>query len=198
MLVALLLLPTVGHAQMLTKGLRFGVGTTRLGGGDVESFDTRSTWAAGGGITVRGIPLVHLRVDLLYTRKGGQARVGSDAIHATLDTLHLPVFAAIGIGALPVIRPEIHLGGYWDLHVGRRLEVPLAGGLDGSDVFRRGDQGLLAGGGLSLNLGLIRASVSARWTWGMGSLIQPIEVGAVTVERNARHRGFMVVAGIDF
>lgn len=188
--------PRAVSAQFVESGIRLGTGATQFTGDGVRDMESRASWLAGGSMSVMPLGFVGVGLDLLYLPKGATGRVGSQSLDATLHTLHIPVYARVQL-PLPIVKPEVQLGGYFDWHMSRRIE----GGswsVEANDLFRSTDVGLMAGVGLTLDLVLVKPSLFFRGTWGARTLLEPIEVGGARIEGDVRHRAFFAIAGLDF
>jgi hypothetical protein len=120
-----------------------------------------------------------LRLEPVYTQKGGSARNDALQEEATLKAsfLEMPVFLRLGVGQ--TTRPYLLAGPTFGVVLSSDLSgsdtgVPFEGDL--MPATKRLDVGVGVGGGVSRDMGRVAGFVEARYVWGLTNLAKTGEV----------------------
>jgi outer membrane protein with beta-barrel domain len=204
----LLALPAALTAQTLPPrsslrpavGAEVGYSRSDLGGSDAQRVESRQGALTGVYLQMPLKPRVFLRTEILFALKGGRTQAAVDSggtrdLDIGLAYIEIPVLLRVGT-TRGRFRPMVFGGPAPSLQIGCDLQVidpntPIRATCSQTDVppFRQFDIGLVAGGGLEIRWPQSALALEARYTAGLRSVLQGVDV---------RNRAFGVALALTF
>jgi len=175
-------------AQGLTgKGLKAGLNIANLRGDDMEDWDSKMGFSAGGFITYSINDMFAIQPEVLFTMKGAkyEEEILGETLKATtsLNYLEIPVLAKLSMPTQGSVKPNLFVGPSLAILLSAKGKVEYAGEseeVDIKDDTKSIDLGLVFGGGVDFDLGPDKGKLTAdvRYTLGLTSIDEsPEEVG---------------------
>lgn len=178
----LLLLPPVSSAAQPKFGLKVGVNSANLNGGDVSIFESefgpmKSKIAfCGGGFVVFGLSKgMAIQVEALYTQKGSKFDLDIDGeivdLNWNTDYIEIPVLFKYTFETKGNVKPVLFAGPSMAFKMTAKLKATYQGQSEESDIpgFKSSDIGLVFGGGLDIGP---KIRVDLRYTMGLTKLLE--------------------------
>jgi hypothetical protein len=180
-------------------GATVGYSRSDIGGSDAQGVRSRQGALSGVFLHFPYGRSLAVRPELLFALKGGRTLAdieggGSATLDIELAYLELPVLAHLTVPA-GRWRPVLFAGPAPALQIGCDLEVvvepePVRVTCNEADItFREWDLGLVAGGGLEARLNRATLALEARYTLGLRSILQDLQVN---------NRAFALLLAVTF
>ena len=169
-----------------TVGAQVGYSRSDISGADAEQISSRQGALSGVFLYFPYSRAIAVRPELLFALKGGRTLAqieggGTATLDIELAYLELPVLAHL-TPSRGRWRPVLFAGPAPALQIGCDLEIviepePVRITCNESNIgFRGWDIGLVAGGGIEARLNRASLALEARYTAGMRSIVQDLEV----------------------
>ena len=181
-------------------GAEVGYSRSDLGGPDAQRVRSRQGALTGVFLVAPLAGPLSLRPEILFALKGGRAQssvVGGGTVELDIELayIEMPVLMKVGVPR-GRFRPMLFGGPAPALQIGCDLQVvdpatPARAACDqtGLPPFRQFDVGLVAGGGLEVRWPQSALSLEARYTTGLRSVVEQV---------NVENRSFGVVLALTF
>lgn len=185
LILGLVLLVSLAQAQIAT-GITGGLNVSKYGGGDVQDVDLNSKAGIMGGIFAE-IKLLNISVapELLYVQAGakydGNLFGQPVTIEDKLQYIQVPVMGRFYLPFLPLLKPYVTAGPYFNYLLSAKTKMTVAGQSDEEDTkdaFKSADTGIKIGVGVKLT----KLAVAARYSMGMSKIAKDADVKNKGVE----------------
>ncbi len=173
-------------AQGLTgKGLKAGLNIANLRGDDMEDWDSKMGFSAGGFITYSINDMFAIQPEVLFTMKGAkyEKELYGETLKQTisLNYLEIPVLAKLSMPTQGSVKPNLFVGPSLAILLSAKVEWEYgveSDELDMKDDTKSIDLGLVFGGGVDFDLGPDKGKLSAeaRYTLGLATVDDGEEV----------------------
>lgn len=181
-MAGLLVLPPVASAAQPKFGLKVGVNSANLNGGDVAMFEDefgpmKSKIAfCGGGFVVFALSKgMAIQVEALYTQKGSKFDIDIDGeiinLYWNTDYIEIPVLFKYTFETKGSVKPVLFAGPSVAFKMTAKLKATYQGDTEEDDIpgFNSTDFGLVFGGGLDIGP---KFRVDLRYTMGLTKLLE--------------------------
>jgi hypothetical protein len=203
----MLLLPAVLSAQAPPRrsslrpavGAELGYSRSDLGGPGAERVESRQGALTGVYLQMPIKPPLFLRTEILFALKGGRFQTVVNGLTRDLDIglayIEVPLLLRTGV-TRGRFRPMVFAGPAPSLQIGCDLQVidpntPVSATCQESDAppFRQIDFGMVVGGGLEMRFPQSSLALEARYTAGLRSVLEGVDV---------KNRAFGVALALTF
>ena len=181
-MAGLLVLPQVASAAQPKFGLKVGVNSANLSGGDVSVFEDEfgpmksKIGFCGGGFVVFALSKgMAIQVEALYTQKGSTFDIGVDGetveLNWNTDYIEIPVLFKYAFETKGKVVPVLFAGPAVAFKMTAKLKANFMGTSKSTDIpgFKSTDFGLVFGGGLDIGP---KFRVDLRYTMGLTKLLE--------------------------
>lgn len=166
------------QAQASTTGVKLGFNVASIWGDDTDfglGLDTEPRLGLNAGIFTQYdfMEFLGIQTELLYTQKGFKFKDAGDS-YVHMDYIEIPIMLR-GMIPIGIIKPFVYAGLHLSILVVGDAKV---GGVDVADWedFNTVDWGLVFGGGVDLELGPVVLHTDLRYTLGMRSADDVLDI----------------------